>query len=183
MGCNKKNSETNTLNEAYANITLKELNNNKIQLSKALNNRQSILIFYRGGWCPYCNKHLKDLKNIEKDLQDLGYQIIAISPEKASELAKTKDGLSLPYTLLSDSQLNAAKHFDLAFTVDSETLKKYSKYGIDLEKSSGEKHHGLPVPSVLIISKKGEIVFKHSDKNYKKRLSSKEILEVAKNNI
>ena len=181
--CQKERLPENTYTKEYQNITLKKLDNETISLSTALNNQPTVLIFYRGDWCPYCNVHLKDMKTIEKELIDLGYQIIAISPDKASELAKTHDKLSLSYTLLSDSKMNAAKYFDLAFTVDDKTIEKYTTYGIDLERSSGEKHHSLPVPSVLVISKDGRVVYKHSDKNYKVRLKSGEILELAKKHL
>lgn len=52
--------------------------------------KPSIILFYRGGWCPYCNRQLAELKNIEQDLVDLGYQVLAISPESPDRLQEQK---------------------------------------------------------------------------------------------
>ena len=74
------------------------------ELDSVLAGKQSVVIFYRGGWCPFCNTQLSELAAIEGDLNDLGYQIIAISPDSPQGLNDTDDKHSLGYQLLSDSE-------------------------------------------------------------------------------
>jgi len=139
-----------------------------------------VLIFYRGGWCPYCTEHLRDLQSVEPNLRGLGFRILAISPDRPEKLKETTEKDELTYTLLSDSSMVAAKAFGLAFEVDASTLEKYKGYGIDLEEASGENHHMLPVPAVFIVDTAGTIRFAHSNPDYKVRLSGEKLLEAAR---
>ncbi|ETZ19554.1 peroxiredoxin-like family protein [Pedobacter sp. V48] len=128
----------------------------------------TILVFYRGGWCPYCSKQLSALQEIEKDLVDMGYQIFAISTDSPDNLAKTMAKEKLSYTLLSDADLNAAKRFGIAF-------KGPKSYDSFLPQASGGKNVDklLPVPSVFILNKKGMILFEYINPNITQRLSGK----------
>ena len=45
---------------------------------------------YRGSWCPYCNTQLSEIASIEDELKKLGYQIVAISPDKPESLNVTE---------------------------------------------------------------------------------------------
>lgn len=84
-------------------------------LNRSVSQTPTILVFYRGGWCPYCSKQFAGLQEIEQDLTKLGYQIIAISTDSPENLGKTLSNEKLSYTLLSDADLNAAKRFGIAF--------------------------------------------------------------------
>lgn len=157
--------------------SLKTLDGKDIKLKNALGGKPTVVIFYRGGWCPFCNAHLSELAKIEGDIRKQGYQIIAISPDLPAELAKMADKDHLTYKLFSDSTAEAMKKFGIAFRVDDATFTKYrDNFHIDLEKSSGQTHHILPVPSVFIVDKKGKITFVHSDADYKVRLKGADVL-------
>jgi len=159
--------------------TLQALNGKNVSLTNILKRKRTVLIFYRGGWCPYCNAHLSDLVTIEKQVTDRGFQIIAISPDTPSELNKTLTKDHLNYKLFSDSSAEAMKKFGVAYRLDDPTFTKMrDSFGVDLEKSSGQTHHILPVPSVFVVGKDGKIVYVHSNPDYKVRLKGSEILSV-----
>ena len=161
-------------------VALKTLDGKDTSLRKQMAGKPAILVFYRGGWCPYCNTQLSDLRLVAKDLGALGYQIIAISPDRPEELAKTLSKDKLDYTLLSDSKADALKAFGIAFRVDDETIRKYQGFGIDLEKSSGETHHVLPVPSVFIVDTDNRLQFSYTHPDYRVRVPGSVILAAAK---
>ncbi len=140
----------------------------------------SILIFYRGGWCPYCNAHLGQIAAAEAELLGMGFQVLAISPDRPQELARSIDQQHLAYQLLSDSDMELCQAFGLAFRVDDQTLEKYRSFGIDLERSSGRGHHLLPVPAVYIVDTHGVIRFAHWNADYKTRLQPPELLDAAR---
>jgi peroxiredoxin len=159
--------------------TLQTLNGKDVRLSTILKRKRTVLIFYRGGWCPYCNAHLSDLVTIEKQVTARGFQIIAISPDTPSELNKTLTKDHLNYKLFSDSSAEAMMKFGVAYRLDDPTFTKMrDSYGVDIEKSSGQMHHILPVPSVFVIGKDSKIVYVHSNPDYKVRLKGSEILSV-----
>lgn len=143
-------------------------------LNKSVSETPTILVFYRGGWCPYCSKHLAGLQEIEKDLVKMGYQIIAVSTDSPDNLSKTMTKQKLSYTLLSDADLSAAKKFGIAF----KGPQNYDKF---LPETSGGKNVDklLPVPSVFILNKKGNILFEYINPNITQRLSASLLMAVA----
>lgn len=140
----------------------------------------SVLIFYRGRWCPHCNTHLGQIGSAERDLVAMGYQILAISPDRPEAMRATIDKSGYAYQLLSDSDMTLTKAFGLAFHVDEPTIERYHGFGIDLDKASGRSHHLLPVPAVYIVDTKGVIRFAHWNPDYKTRLQPQELLEAAR---
>lgn len=152
-----------------------------VRLQALIGGRPAVLVFYRGGWCPYCNTHLGQLKTVEKDLLDLGYTIVAISPDRPEKLAESSAQRELGFTLISDSKMEASRAFGLAFQVDAETVAMYlEKYKIDLEGDSGEKHHQLPVPAAYVARADGTIAFAYHDVDYKQRVDPQALLAAAR---
>jgi thiol-disulfide isomerase/thioredoxin len=56
-----------------------------------------VLVFYRGGWCSYCNVHLKELMDVDPELRSLGYQILAVSPDEPQKLAESMEKHEMTY--------------------------------------------------------------------------------------
>ncbi len=156
-----------------------DLDGRTLDLSRLVARQRSIIIFYRGGWCPYCNTHLGALATIEPDLLQLGYQVLAVSADRPGKVQETRDKFGFHYRLLSDSKMAAARALGIAFKVDDATLETYKGYGIDLEVASGETHHLLPVPSVFVVGTDGVIKFAYSNPDYKVRLEPEEVLAAA----
>lgn len=149
-------------------------------LTEALREAPAIVIFYRGGWCPYCNQQLSRLVALEPKLKALGYQVLAISPDRPEAMRAGYEEFKPGYTLLSDSQMVAAKAFGIAFEVSAGTRALYSVAGIDLEEASGQAHNLLPAPSVFIIGKERRIHFVYSNPDYEVRVPDEALLKAAK---
>jgi peroxiredoxin len=143
--------------------------------------KPAVLIFYRGGWCPYCNAHLGALRTTEPQLIAMGYDVLFISADRPERLRPSLKEKDIHYTLLSDAQMHAARAFGIAFRLDDATVERYKQHNIDLEAASGETHHELPVPAVFIIDRKGMVRFAQWDPDYKVRMSGEEILAAARN--
>jgi peroxiredoxin len=163
-------------------LTLKTAAGESLNLPAAAKEQPLVLIFYRGGWCPYCNAHLGQLQEIDPQLRELGYRIIAISPDRQEKMDESLDKTKMTYTLLSDSSMEAAGAFGLAFEVDAETMKKLDSYNIDIEDASGEKHHMLPVPAVFLVGTDGVIDFVYANPDYTTRIDPEVLLAEAKAN-
>ena len=136
-------------------VSVKNTDGKNLNLRDIVKDQPTIFVFYRGGWCPYCNNHLADLKKIEEDLAKEGYKVFAISADRPELLKQTMDKNELTYTLLSDAPMAAAKAFGIAFKMDDETVERYKSYDIDIEKDSGYDHHLLPAPAVFLVDQEG----------------------------
>ncbi|GAB4324746.1 MAG: hypothetical protein Kow0059_20470 [Candidatus Sumerlaeia bacterium] len=159
--------------------TVKGLRNARgeaVDLEAVSRGKTTLLVFYRGGWCPYCNAHLAELAKIQPELAANGVQIVAISPDSPETLAAYPDDKKQPYLLLSDSKHEAAKAFGVAFAVDAETQRSLKNHGFDLVEASGNPEVVLPVPSVFVIGPDGLVKFSHANPDYTKRLSGAEIM-------
>lgn len=168
--------------ERVPDVSVRDVDGEAVSLRAAAARKPTVLIFYRGGWCPFCTRHLAGVQGVVPELEALGYQILAISPDRPEKIAEMTEGeeLELRYTLLSDSKMDAARAFGLAFRVDAKTIEKYKGYGIDLVDASGEKHLTLPHPAVFIIDAEGTIRFAHAEADYKVRLAPAKIVAEAK---
>jgi len=130
-----------------------------VDLQDVLKGKSSVVIFYRGGWCPYCNTQLSELASIEDDLKGKGYQIVAISPDTPDKLNETGQKHSLGYQLISDSDYNAMDAFGIGF--------------------DNPRRGKLPVPSVFLVTPDLQISFQYVNPNYRDRISSKLLLAAA----
>lgn len=169
-----------TVGDRLPAAVLSTVEGKEMKLAEIVAEKPTVLIFYRGGWCPYCTKHLSALAGIQEDLDKLGIQILAVSPDQPSKLREKPDNAKIPYQLLSDRTMEAAKAFGIAFEVDADMRDKYRGFGIDLEAASGEAHHLLPHPAVYVIDAKGIIRFAHVNEDYKVRLEAEKVLEAAR---
>jgi peroxiredoxin len=166
-----------SVGDVAPNPIVRTLEGDSVKLNSVTGGEPMVVVFYRGGWCPYCTRHLSALQEILPEMKEAGYTLVAISPDKPEKLAETVKEKKLSYTLLCDSTLEAAKAFGLAFQVDEPTVKMLDGYGIDLIAASGETHQQLPVPAVILVNDEGIVTFVHHDPNYKTRLSSEMLLK------
>lgn len=161
-------------------LTLLDIDDQPVSLKKLVAEKPTMFIFYRGGWCPYCNLHLSELKQVEEEISSLGWQIVAISVDRPEVLKETLTEGALNYTLLSDSPAEAIKAFGLAYEVEQSVVERYKDAGIDFEKNSGYKHHILPAPAVYLVNTEGKIRFQYVNPNYKERINGEILLAAAK---
>lgn len=144
-------------------------------VSDILSVKPTVILFYRGGWCPYCNKHLAEIQEAESEIIKLGYQIIAISPDSPENLKTTDEKNQLNYSLYSDSDGIFCKAVGIAFKAPKRHATMLSK------KSDGLNEGFLPVPSVFVVDTSGKIIFEHINPYYKTRLTSSLLIAVLQN--
>jgi peroxiredoxin len=159
--------------ETLPQLRLKTIDGQAFDLNAAVAKKPTVLLFYRGGWCRYCMRELSGMEGIVEELTGAGYQLLAVSPDKPEELAKTRDNEQLTFTLLSDSDASAIQAFGLAFQGAPTQYKTLEEY-------SGATHHALPVPAVYILDTDGTIKFVYFNPDFKVRMSPSEVLEQAK---
>lgn len=136
-----------------------------------------VLLFYRGNWCPFCNRELKAFQDSLGLILTKGAQLIAITPEKQEGIDSTIKKTGAIFPILYDEDLKVTATYQGAFAVDDRTVNRYKMAGIDLAKINGQKEPMLPVPAVYIINKEGSVTFRYFDENYRKRVSVAEVLK------
>lgn len=149
----------------------------EFELAQALERGPVVIIFYRGQWCPVCNKHLAA---IEKDLDQIyakGATVVAISPETSEYLKQTMKKTGASFKLLHDEDYRIAEAYDVAFLSDEASLNAYNeRLGANLQEAHSDDSQRLPIPATYIIGQDGIIKWRHFDPDYKKRASVGEIV-------
>ena len=163
------------------NSKLQTVEGDPVSLKALTMQKPTVLIFYRGGWCPYCNRQLAGLKEIEGQLDELGYQILAISPETPAQLQEQKLQTKFTVKLLADPELETIRGFGIGFYVPDETRTKYkSNWDIDLNSDKISGKAVLPAPAVFILDTDGKIKFSYVNPDIKTRLSEQLLYQAAK---
>ena len=161
------------------NVTVKTADGAPFSLQAMLMQKPAVIVFYRGGWCPYCSRQLAELKEIEADLVKEGYQIIAISPESVSKLQSQKLKTEFAAQLVSDENLAAIRAFGVGFYVPDETREKYKQYDITLAEDKSERAV-LPAPAIFITNTDSQIAFSYVNPDFRVRPSAELVLSAAK---
>jgi peroxiredoxin len=147
--------------------------------------RPAVVISFRGGWCPFCNIHLSELKDIVPQIDALGVDVLFLSGDRPELLYSSlrretqEDIADLDYTILSDANAQAAIAFGIAFKASQMTIDRRRQKGQDIDDSSMALHGVLPVPSVFAVDGDGVIAFAYTNADYKVRLPADELLQVA----
>jgi peroxiredoxin len=155
----------------------KDQNGKDIKLKDLLKKGKVVLVFYRGYWCPYCNKELAKLQDSLELIQGKGATLIAVTAELPENIAKTVEQTKAQYSIIHDEQLKIMKAYEVEFEVQENVLTRYRNGGIDIEKLNGKNGKFLPVPAVYIIDKEQTITYRFFEPDYKKRPSVKVILD------
>lgn len=165
------------LNSKAPDFKAKDQDGNDVRLRDLLKKGKVVLVFYRGEWCPYCNRNLKKLADSLQLIVDKGATLVAVSPEKPESIAKTVEKTHATYPVLHDEDLKIMKAYDVEFEVPENTLKRYRNAGIKIDEINGKNGNYLPIPATYIIDKEGNITYRFFNQDYKKRPSVKEILD------
>jgi len=166
-------------------FTVKTVGNESFDFDPDNLERPTVLISFRGGWCPFCNMHLSDLRHVIPELKANGFDVLFLSNDRPEQLysslkLETQEDIDgLDYIILSDANIKAARALGTAFIVSDGLIEYLDEKGRDYEESSITKYRALAVPAVFVIGVSGEIKFVYANPNYKVRLSVDELRHAA----
>lgn len=159
-------------------FTALDANNNSFDLKQVLKKGPVVMIFYRGFWCPVCNKHLSMIQDSLSMITDIGATVVAISPEKPQYLNKMADKTGAKFSLLYDEEYRISDDYDVTFTPKKTDLIVYNTIlGAKLKQTHSDDSQRLPIPATYIIDTNGIIVWRQFDPDYKIRSSVREIIK------
>lgn len=145
-----------------------------------------MLLVFRGGWCPYCNMYLSEMRHVIPEIQSLGIDVLFLSGDRPELLYESleseaqEDIAGLDYTLLSDADAQASIALGIAFKASQRAINYVKKKGDGYTKSSMDRHGVLPVPAVFAIGRDGVIAFTFVNPDYKVRLPADDLLAAAR---
>jgi len=150
-----------------------------VELSEKLKEGPVVLVWYRGGWCPYCNITLHYLQEKLPEFKAAGAQLIALTPEVPDSSLSTSEKHELQFDVLSDLGNKVAREYGIVFDLTPEVAEMYQN-SFNIEKYSGDASYQLPLAATYIIDRTGEIRYAFLDVDYRNRAEPDEIIKVLK---
>jgi len=149
----------------------------QVELKKMLEKGPVILFFYRGKWDSVCSRYLNNYQDSLKVLTDLGFSMVAITPESIENVEQTIKLHNITFTVVYDCQEKIMKDYNVMFSVTKEYQDKIkSGLSISIAENNGRDEARLPVPATFIISRDGIIVATQFNPDFNKRASVKWML-------
>lgn len=151
-----------------------DIHGKAVDLAEVLRTKQVVLVFYRGSWCPYCNKHLSELQENLPRIEALRGTVIAVSPEKAETVGMVEEKTGATFSVVQDAGYPILCAYGVAFELEGEMKEKV--------KSMGLSDDGvLPVPATYVIGMDGRIKAMHYNTDYKERMPVADVLKALGN--
>lgn len=166
-------------------FTVETVDNKRFDFDPRSLERPAVLISFRGGWCPFCNTHLSELRHAIPKINDMDIDVLFLSGDRSERLfssleRETQDDIAgLGYTILSDANAQASSALGIAFKASDRTIQRRHEKGEDIKGSSMARHGVLPVPAVFAVDREGIITFAYANPDYEVRVSADELLAAA----
>ncbi len=167
-------------------FTVETVDNEQFEFNPQNLKRPVVLLAFRGGWCPFCNMYLSDMRHVIPEISAMGIDVLFLSGDRpellfASLNRETQEDIAgLDYTILSDANAQAAIALGIAFRASARTVNRRNEKGEDIVGSSMDRHGVLPVPAVFAIDSHGITQFAYTNPNYKVRLPADDLLAAAR---
>ncbi len=152
-----------------------------LRLYTELEKATVVIVFYRGGWCPFCNIQLRGFQKLLADFQAAGAQVIAISPQLPDQSLTTQEKAELAFPVLSDVGLHTAQAFGVAYEVPQAMLGLHRDFEVALEDFNGsEGGNRLPMPATFVIRADHSVAYARVDADFTQRAEPLEVLELVR---
>ncbi|MCY9658852.1 peroxiredoxin-like family protein [Paenibacillus chondroitinus] len=153
----------------------------QINLYNELANGPVILIFYRGGWCPFCNVQLRAYQQLLPEIQKIGGQLIAVSPQSPDNSLSQMEKEQLTFHVLSDPNGRVADSYNLLFELPAYLQNTFTDIlGRDLAKFNASDRWLLPVPATYLIDRQGILRYASVDPDFMNRAEPQEMIDLLK---
>lgn len=154
-----------------------DIHGDTMALAELTATKQVVLVFYRGAWCPHCNKHMSHLQDSLALITAKNAVVLAISPEMPESAADIVKKSGATFSVIHDADYRVMCAYGTAFIMPKAQRNKLRLIGLNVDKANGNEEGVLPVPATFIIGTDGRINALHFDPNYKERMSVNAILQ------
>ena len=146
-------------------------------LYDALGPSTCALVFYRGGWCPYCSLTLAHYqRELLPRLRERGVGLVAISPQTPSASNDSIADGSLEFTVLTDPANFLVTALGILTEPSTAVRAAQTDLGFDIADSNADATGGIPYPTVLVVDAGRIVRFADVQMDYTRRTEVSDIL-------
>ncbi|MGA9452711.1 MAG: peroxiredoxin-like family protein [Verrucomicrobiia bacterium] len=164
--------------EEAPDFILPDTGGREVRLYTELESGPVVLVFYRGGWCPFCTLHLRGYQRILASLHTAGARLLAVSPQLPDGSLLTRETNGLKFPLLSDVGNHVARRFGVACRLPEELMGLHGKLGLSLVLANGiTGRRELPFPATFVIETDRRVQSSQVDFDYAHRAEPENVLQ------
>lgn len=150
-------------------------NGETVQLSELWNDGPIVLMWYRGGWCPYCNLQLRAMQRSLKEIEGAGAKLVVLTPELPEKAKETAAANDIDFVALHDAGNATARKYGLVFEL-AESIVPMHRDRLRLAEYNGSNAMELPLSATYVIGKGGRITYAFLDADYKRRAEPADVV-------
>jgi peroxiredoxin len=159
-------------------LALLDVNGSTTTLYQATAGRMSVLVLYRGAWCPYCNIALATYQaKLLPELTQRGVKLVAISPQQPDGSLSMQEKNDLAFTVLSDPGNRLARFLGVLTQPSSDVRSAQLQLGLDLTMVNADSTSELPMPTTVIADARQVLRWIDVHPDYSTRTEPKQILD------
>jgi peroxiredoxin len=137
----------------------------------------SVLVFYRGAWCPYCNIALSAYQDqLLPQLTERGIRLVAISPQRPDGSLAMQQKHSLAFTVVSDPGNTIAGRLGILTQPSEEARAAQLQLGLDLTSVNADGTVALPMPATVILDASHTVRWIDVHPDYSTRTEPQQVL-------
>lgn len=155
---------------------LRTIDDLPIDLIETAAGRPVVLVFYRGGWCPYCNTTLRAYAEALPRIEAAGGTLIAVTPERLGRAFHTARDNDLRFAVAVDAGNRFARSLGLVSAVPDTLRPLYRDSGIDLPAHNGDQSHELPLSATFVLASCGRVTFAHVEADFTRRAEPADVV-------
>lgn len=150
-----------------------------VKLSDLWQDGPIVLMWYRGGWCPYCNLQLRAMQQSMDKIENAGAKLVVLTPELPEKAKQTAEQNDLKIVALHDKASAVARKYGLVFKLPEPIIPAY-RDKLKLPEYNGNDAMELPLSATYVIDQSGKITYAFLDADYKKRAEPADVIEAVK---
>jgi len=158
-------------------LIVSSIDGNPFNMDQLWRDKPTMIIFYRGGWCPFWNTQVRELSLAYSEFKKRGVEIALISVDKPDASTLLKKAYEIPFPVLSDQDLVAHNAFNVVKTISEERARKAKEtFGLDFKEWSDRDHLTIAVASSFLVDTEGNVQWSTVLEKYSSRLSPEQLL-------
>jgi peroxiredoxin len=138
----------------------------------------SVLVFYRGAWCPYCNIALATYQSqLLPGLTERGITLVAVSPQAPDGSLTMAEKHELTFTVVSDPGNTIAGQLGILTAPSADVRAAQLQLGLDLTTVNADTTTTLPMPTAVILDADHVLRWIDVHPDYSTRTEPQQILD------
>lgn len=166
-----------SMGDTAPNFTLTNQTGEEVSLEGLLEQGPVVLLWYRGGWCPYCNLTLAAYQERLDDIRETGATLVALTPELPDRSISTAEKNELGFQVLSDVGNEVAREYGVVFKLTEGVHANYEQ-GFQMSEVNGDDSGELPLAATYVIDQRGTIRWAFLDADYRNRAEPQDVVTV-----